>query len=244
MKLAWLSKNIGAINQNEQMLLFNSRILICGCGGIGGICVELLTRVGIGTLMIIDDDKFDITNLNRQIYSNLSVVGKYKIDVIRKQLKLINPKIKIYGFKKRMEPKTFEFYTKKLSLLKPQIIIDSFDSASSRMILDRIAKKLKIPHLYAGCAKARGFVTILTKNQSMEKCFNLPSARKELKKGYKILQSYPSCPAAWGPITNFIGAAAVNATLNYLLKKGGFPIFPYYWAILGWEKEILRFVKF
>ncbi|MFN3910358.1 MAG: ThiF family adenylyltransferase [Candidatus Anstonellaceae archaeon] len=241
---SWFSKNLGAIDRKEQELLFKSRVLICGVGGVGGICIELLARAGVEKFAVIDNDKFEITNLNRQIHSNRSVLGQYKVDVIKKQLKLINPKIKFYGFKKRLEPNMFNFYKAKLSLFKPQIIIDSFDNASSRMLVSRLAKKLKIPHLYAGCAKARGFICLFSKEQGMEICFDLPSKQKKIKTAYKILENYPPCPAAWGPITNLVGCLASNIAINFLLKKEGYPTIPYYWVIEGKGKEIVRLAKF
>lgn len=63
--------------------LQNSNVLVCGVGGVGGVCVDALARSGVGKITIIDKDIFDITNQNRQIYSE--VVGAVKVDEFAKR---------------------------------------------------------------------------------------------------------------------------------------------------------------
>ena len=65
-------------------------VLVIGCGGVGGYVIESLTRSGIGTLIIVDYDKIDITNINRQIIALDSTIGKYKVDVFEDRIKDIN----------------------------------------------------------------------------------------------------------------------------------------------------------
>ena len=59
--------------------LQDSKVLVCGCGGVGGVCIDALYRSGVGHITAIDCDKFDITNQNRQIGSEN--IGEYKTDV-------------------------------------------------------------------------------------------------------------------------------------------------------------------
>ncbi|MCM8830727.1 MAG: ThiF family adenylyltransferase [Candidatus Omnitrophica bacterium] len=244
MSVVWYSKNLGVLTPKEQKLLFKKKILVCGGGGIGGIIIELLLRAGVSNLALIDFDKFELTNLNRQIHSCISNLGLYKVDVIKKHSKSINPKINFLSFKKKLDLNSFSFYKEKIKSFKPDLIIDSFDNAASRMLIYRIAKDFNIPYLYAACAKARGLISIFLKNSNMEKTFNLPSYKANIKKAYQMLLVYPPCPAAWGPITNLIGCLATNAALNFLLKKEGFVIAPYYWVIEPKEKEIVTIAKF
>lgn len=69
--------------------LQSSKVLVCGVGGVGGICVDALARSGVGQITIIDKDKFDITNQNRQIYSE--AVGAVKVDEFAKIYTNITP---------------------------------------------------------------------------------------------------------------------------------------------------------
>lgn len=75
-------------------ILQNSKILVCGCGGVGGVCIDALKRSGVGKITIIDYDTFDVTNQNRQLYS--SEVGRLKTEVfseIYPDLEAINVKL-------------------------------------------------------------------------------------------------------------------------------------------------------
>ena len=83
-QLSRLENLIGTENLN---ILKNSRVAVFGIGGVGGYAVEALARSGVGTIDIIDSDKVDVTNLNRQIIALHSTVGQQKVDVAEKRIK-------------------------------------------------------------------------------------------------------------------------------------------------------------
>ena len=79
----------------------NTTVLVLGVGGVGSYAVESLVRSGIGKIVIVDNDNVDITNLNRQLMTLHSNIGKYKVDVLEERIKDINPNcevIKINNF--------------------------------------------------------------------------------------------------------------------------------------------------
>ena len=71
--------------------LKNSNIIVFGIGGVGGYAVEMLVRTGIENITIVDFDKVDISNKNRQIIALDSTIGKYKVDVLKDRIFDINP---------------------------------------------------------------------------------------------------------------------------------------------------------
>ena len=82
-------------------LINDTTVLVLGVGGVGSYAVESLVRSGIGKIIIVDNDKVDITNLNRQLMTLHSNIGKYKVDVLESRIKDINPNcevIKINSF--------------------------------------------------------------------------------------------------------------------------------------------------
>lgn len=89
------TRNIGFVSENEQNTLKNTRVFIAGVGGMGGAALACLARMGIEHFIIADIDHFEISNLNRQIFSNLDVLGKDKAEVTAVALKNINPNISI-----------------------------------------------------------------------------------------------------------------------------------------------------
>ena len=79
------------IGQEKVNRLANAKVLLFGVGGVGGYTAECLARAGIGHITLVDSDKVDITNINRQILALHSTVGKYKVDVCRERILDINP---------------------------------------------------------------------------------------------------------------------------------------------------------
>ena len=86
---------------NDNLKLLNKKsVLVLGCGGVGGYVVEALARSNIGTLILVDYDKIDISNINRQIIALDSTVGEDKVDVLEKRVKDINSNCNVIKIKK------------------------------------------------------------------------------------------------------------------------------------------------
>jgi molybdopterin/thiamine biosynthesis adenylyltransferase len=92
------SRNIGWVTPEEQSILRNKRIAIAGGGGVGGVHLLTLARLGISNFHIADFDRFDIVNFNRQVGANMSTLGEPKVDVMARMARDINPEIDIKVF--------------------------------------------------------------------------------------------------------------------------------------------------
>ena len=82
--------------------LENKSVLVLGCGGVGGYVIESLVRCNIGTLIIVDFDVVDETNINRQIIAMDSTIGKYKVDIFEERIKDINNKCRVIKIKDKI----------------------------------------------------------------------------------------------------------------------------------------------
>ena len=89
------SRLIKVIGEDDFSKLTNSSVLVLGCGGVGGYTIEALARSGVGTLIIVDFDKIDETNINRQIIALESTIGKSKVDVFEERIREINRDCKV-----------------------------------------------------------------------------------------------------------------------------------------------------
>ena len=92
------SRNIGWLTQPEQEQLRHKRVAIAGLGGVGGVHLLTLCRLGIGKFHLADFDTFDVANFNRQAGASVSTLGQPKLDVMARQAQDINPDIEIEGF--------------------------------------------------------------------------------------------------------------------------------------------------
>lgn len=92
------SRNIGWVTEVEQDMLRRSRVAIAGLGGVGGVHLLTLARMGIGKFSIADFDLFDICNFNRQVGALTSTIGRSKLEVLSEMLRDINPDVEISVF--------------------------------------------------------------------------------------------------------------------------------------------------
>ena len=86
--------------------LKKARVAVFGIGGVGGYAVEALVRTGLGEIDIIDNDKVTVSNINRQIIATCENIGFYKVDVMGKRIKEINPECKVNTYKTFFMPET------------------------------------------------------------------------------------------------------------------------------------------
>ncbi len=125
---------------NKLDIIKNKIILIIGLGGVGSYALETLARTYFNKLIIVDNDKIDISNLNRQLMTNINNVGLYKTDVWEDRIKKINPDCKVV--------KITEFITKdNLNLLfkeKVDYVIDACDTLETKKEIIKYCLKNKI----------------------------------------------------------------------------------------------------
>ncbi|OEZ98145.1 ThiF family adenylyltransferase [Duganella sp. HH101] len=92
------ARNIGWVTQAEQSVLRGKRIAIAGMGGVGGVHLLTLARLGVGAFHIADFDSFDIANFNRQVGATMSTLGLPKVEVLAAMARDINPQLQIERF--------------------------------------------------------------------------------------------------------------------------------------------------
>lgn len=115
-------------------------VAVVGVGGVGGYAVESLVRAGISKLIIIDYDIVDITNLNRQIISLQSNIGKYKTDVIKERINNINPDCNVITINTKLNEENLYLLFNE----KPDYIIDACDTLKVKEMIILECKKRKI----------------------------------------------------------------------------------------------------
>ena len=131
MKTDWQERT-KILTQKQHYLLQNSNVLVAGLGGVGGIAAEMLCRSGIGNLTLADSDKINLTNLNRQIYTDTTNVGKNKVDILSERLQKINPLLKVSKINTFLKN---ELILKILKHNKYDFIIDAIDTLSPKVFL-------------------------------------------------------------------------------------------------------------
>lgn len=149
-------KNENMLSREENLSLREKKVIVVGCGGLGGHIIEQLARLGIGHITAIDGDVFDETNLNRQLLSNVDNIGKSKALTAKEHIKKVNPGIDVNAVQIFLDENNVE------ELIKGHdVICDALDNLSTRMLLQKYAEKLKIPMVYGAIAGWYGQVTTI-----------------------------------------------------------------------------------
>ncbi len=104
------SRNIGWVTESEQARLRNARVAVAGLGGVGGIHLLTLARLGIGRFSIADFDVFDIVNFNRQAGATISTLERPKVDVLAEMARDINPEIELRCFPNGVQRETLDAF--------------------------------------------------------------------------------------------------------------------------------------
>jgi tRNA threonylcarbamoyladenosine dehydratase len=144
---AIFSRNLGFFTESEQEKLRRSTIGIAGMGGVGGLLVERLTRLGVGQLKIIDPETFERSNLNRQFGSSMLNLGQNRAEAVFQQTKDINPQAWIEysksGIKTENDAESF--------VVGCDLVIDEMDFGSFKesIFLQRAARRRGIYYMFA-----------------------------------------------------------------------------------------------
>ena len=137
------ARNIPALTESECRILREKRVMVVGCGGLGGHIIDQLARIGIGAIRAVDGDVFEETNLNRQLLSSVPLLGTAKAKAAEDHIRRVNPEIKAEGVAAFLTEENAE-----MLLSGCDLVLDALDNAQSRKILASVCKKVGIPYIY------------------------------------------------------------------------------------------------
>ncbi len=136
-------RNLPALTEEECRMLRSKRVLVVGCGGLGGYIIEMLARIGVGAIRAVDGDRFEATNLNRQLLSLPELIGNSKAETAAARINQVNPDVAAeacYAF--------FDENNAEKLISGCDIVMDALDNVESRRILARYCEALGVPMVY------------------------------------------------------------------------------------------------
>lgn len=211
--------------------LANLKVIIFGVGGVGGQVVEMLARSGIENLTLVDFDRVNITNINRQIIALESTIDKLKVEVFKDRILDINPNAKVTIF-----PIVYD-ENHLINLNDYDYIIDTIDQVSSKILLIKEAYKAKVKIISAMGAgnKLNPLAFKVTKINQTSVCPLAKIIRNELKKygisDLKVVYSQENSIktnyvennkkviGSWASVTSTMGNIIANEVLKDLIEK-------------------------
>ncbi|PNH88698.1 molybdopterin-synthase adenylyltransferase MoeB [Vibrio diazotrophicus] len=198
-----------AFDFEGQEALKQSSILILGAGGLGCASSQYLATAGLGKLTLIDDDKVELSNLQRQVLHHDADIGKLKVDSAAQALKELNPELEIVTVAKRLDDEAL------LSLVQDHdLVLDASDNVDTRNQLNRLCYQTKTPLVSGAAIRMEGQVSVFTYQDQQEPCYQCLSALF----GSNAL----SCVEAgvMAPVVGIIGAVQAMEAIKVIAGLG------------------------
>jgi molybdopterin/thiamine biosynthesis adenylyltransferase len=140
-------RNQWALTHAEQRMLCAGTVLVCGCGGLGGILVQLLARVGVGHLRLVDGDVFAPSNLNRQLLCDTANLARPKVEAAVETVRAVNPLVDVAGWQEELTEDNSERI-----MAGADLVLDALDNLAARFLLETTARRLQVPFVHAAVA--------------------------------------------------------------------------------------------
>lgn len=198
--------NVGGKGQEK---LLNAKVLIIGAGGLGAPCALYLAGAGIGRLGIVDSDKVELNNLQRQIIHNIQNIGKPKVESAKERINAINIDVDVVLYNLRLTSRNI------LDIIKDyDIIVDGSDNFPTRYLVNDACVLSRKPFSHGGIFRFDGqAITILPGESACYRCLFPEPPPPGL---------VPSCQEAGilGAVAGVIGTIQANEVLKYILGLG------------------------
>jgi tRNA A37 threonylcarbamoyladenosine dehydratase len=222
----WQERTELLIGKNRLNKLEYSHVLVVGLGGVGAMAAEMLCRAGIGKLTIIDSDKIQASNRNRQIPALVSTEGKYKTDVVSERLMDINPGLKLNTINKYLKD---EEIPNILTAEKYDYVVDAIDTLSPKVFFIYHALKLDLK-LVSSLGTGRKFDPEMVKVADISETYNCKLGYYLRKRLHK-LEIYSNFKVVFSPEDVNIGS--MELIVNERNKKSRVGTISYMPAVFG-----------
>jgi len=201
-------KDIGILGQKK---ILSSKVLIIGAGGLGSPVAEFLSRAGVGSIGVVDNDKVSISNLHRQSLYNTSDIGKFKVKIAKDKIKKINPNTKVTIYRIRLNNNNF-----KKIINDYDYIVDGSDNFTTKFLLNDFCLKYKKVLVTGAISKFDGHIfTFNFKNKKIPclRCFFQES---------NISDDLLNCESEGilGTVAGIAGTIQANEVLKKILNIG------------------------
>ncbi|MES2350411.1 MAG: ThiF family adenylyltransferase [Pseudomonadota bacterium] len=250
------ARNIGWVTQAEQSILQGKRIAIAGMGGVGGVHLLTLARLGVGTFHIADFDTFDIANFNRQVGATMSTLGQPKVEVLANMARDINPQLHITRFPGGVNDHNMAAFLEGVDLY-----VDGLDffAFGARQATFAACARLRIPAVTAApLGMGTAVLTVMPGKMTFEEYFgwgDLPDEEKALRfliglapaglhGGYLVDPSAINLKERRGPSTimgcELCAGAAATEALKILLNRGPILAAPHGYHFDAYRNKLVR----
>jgi adenylyltransferase/sulfurtransferase len=193
----------------DEIALSQSKVLIVGLGGLGSPVAMYLAAAGVGHLVLVDFDRVDLSNLQRQIVHDTTQIGQYKTLSAQKKLQALNPKIQITILNQALEGAFLE-----KQLQKVDVIIDASDNFTTRFAINAASVRTKTPLVSGAALRWGGQIAVFLPAQKNSPCYHCLYDNNEEQ------QETCSQQGIIAPLVGIIGSIQAIEVIKILLGIG------------------------
>lgn len=197
------------IDIKGQQKLLDSHVLIIGLGGLGSPVAMYLAAAGVGTLSLIDDDKVEISNLQRQIIHTENTIGHLKVESAAASLLAINNAVQLDIHRERLDKQRLS-----LAVEAADVVVDCSDNFATRSLLNEVAQQTKTPLVSGAAIRMEGQVTVYDARQADCACYRC------VYQDDGELQETCSESGVLSPLLGVIGSLQAVETIKLLTNIG------------------------
>jgi len=150
------ARNMRSFSLADQAALLGARVGVVGLGGLGGTVAEVLGRMGVGRLTLVDGDRFEDSNLNRQLLSTVEGIGQLKSEEARARVGRINPSVDATALTEFVTAENAEAVLEGCN-----VVVDCLDNLRTRFVVEDACRRIGCPLVSAAVAGASGHVTTI-----------------------------------------------------------------------------------
>jgi molybdopterin-synthase adenylyltransferase len=184
-------RSIGTLGVSGQAKLLESSVGVVGAGGLGGFVLELLARMGVGKLLVVDGDSFTDSNLNRQLFSSEEALGCSKVETAVKRIAIVNSATEVEAYHLVGDVDNLP------ALLEGcDLVIDCLDNLPSRFALEKVCSKLGIILIHGAIAGFLGQVAVIRPEKPLLEAIYGPVTESGITKGVEVQLGNPAATPA------------------------------------------------
>ena len=200
---------IPEVGEEGQLKLLDSRILLIGAGGLGSPASLYLAAAGVGTLGIVDDDRVDATNLQRQIAHSTETLGDWKVDSAKATINALNPDVNVKTYRERLTSENVD----RILADGWDVIVDGADNFPTRYLVNDAAVWHELPVVHGSIYRFEGQVTVFAPGAPCYRCLFPTPPPPELA---------PSCAegGVLGVLPGIVGSLQASEALKLALGIG------------------------
>jgi len=197
------------IDAGGQIKLANARVIIFGLGGLGSSASIYLAAAGVGHLVLVDFDKVDMSNLQRQILHSSNDIGRYKTESAKDHLLSLNPNVKLTLIDRKLEDSELYEQVKKVD-----VVIDATDNFTSRFMINKACVQAKKPLVSGAAIRFEAQVSVFDPREKTSPCYRCLYGEQD------ITDETCTANGVISPLLGIVGSIQAIETMKLIMEIG------------------------